>query len=477
MVIRVNHSAFGAILLLAILTLQVEFQSVKAEPSILVVPDQYAKIEWAIGNATSGDTIFVLSGTYYEHLTVNKPLILLGENKESTIIDGLGENRTIINTTADNVVISEFTVQNTSLAAGTSYAGIKVSGRSCNITGNFVTKTKIGILVDVSQRSRITENIVKNCGHGIALYSSSEVTVEANRVSSNTMGISLALSTNNLVTNNIAMNSSSGGHGIYLSGSSNNTIFQNNFASNYHGIWLSNSSLNWIIGNTITDNELLGIELSDSSNNTIYHNNSLDNLKHIVIDAGSIDVWDNGYPSGGNLWSSYTGVDTDGDGVGDTPHVINTNNQDRHPLIVPVFWNYSNPVPVIWNGVIYSVAFSSNSSLSKFQFNQPQMQISFNTTPASGTFEFCNVTIPKNLLNGSPWEITIDDTILTDFLATDNATHSFLYFIYTHADTSNVKIQGTSTIPEFSSSLILMFTLLTLLTATFYAREKRYSDA
>jgi len=43
--------------------------------------------------------------------------------------------------------------------------------------------------------------------------------------------------------------------------------------------------------------------------------------------------WDDGYPSGGNYWSDYAGVDADGDGIGDTPYVIDENNTDRYPLI------------------------------------------------------------------------------------------------------------------------------------------------
>ena len=47
----------------------------------------------------------------------------------------------------------------------------------------------------------------------------------------------------------------------------------------------------------------------------------------------SVNVWDNG--SNGNYWSDYTGDDAGGDGIGDTPYVIDENNQDRYPLMKP----------------------------------------------------------------------------------------------------------------------------------------------
>jgi len=111
---------------------------------------------------------------------------------------------------------------------------------------------------------------------------------------------------------------------------------------NYSGIYLYSSFYNTISGNIIMANHY-GIDLSWSSNNIIYLNDFIDNTQHAYIGtSGYANFWDDGYPSGGNYWSDYTGVDADGDGIGDTPYVIDADNQDRYPLMNP--WTPSEPV-------------------------------------------------------------------------------------------------------------------------------------
>jgi parallel beta-helix repeat protein len=318
---------------------------VKAEPERRSVPDEYPTIQKAIDAANPGDTVYIRIGTYVENLHVNKRLTLVGERKESTVIDGSGKNQTIIDVTANNVAITGLTVQNCQRKAGTSYAGIKVSGRACNITSNFVTNTKIGILV-TSQESRISKNVLKSNGHGIALQLAAKVTVEGNTVSGNTEGISLSASSNNIVVDNRAVNGSFGGHGVTLSSRSlNNTLLANELLRNYHGLWLSDSSSNLIVNNTISDNELLGIELADSSDNTFCHNNIIGNPTPVRVDTGSSGstcTWDYGYPSGGNYWHDYVDFDEQGgpsqdqigsDGIWDHPYTIDVNNQDTYPSV------------------------------------------------------------------------------------------------------------------------------------------------
>lgn len=76
----------------------------------IVVPDQYSTIQAAINHANDGDTISVRAGVYYEHVVVNKTVALVGENKETAVIDG-NRSGTVITLTADNVRFSGFTVQ------------------------------------------------------------------------------------------------------------------------------------------------------------------------------------------------------------------------------------------------------------------------------------------------------------------------------------------------------------------------------
>jgi len=76
----------------------------------------------------------------------------------------------------------------------------------------------------------------------------------------------------------------------------------------------------------------------------IYHNNFIDNVQQVSSFLVLMNVWDDGYPSGGNYWSDYTGVDlkwgsdqdrSGSDGIGDTAYVIDGNNRDRYPLMTP----------------------------------------------------------------------------------------------------------------------------------------------
>ena len=207
--------------------------------------------------------------------------------------------------------------------------------------------------VYLSYRSNVTiKNMeIKTFELGIYLYSSYNNSISGNNITNNDYGIWLSYSSNNTISGNTI--TANNRRGIWLSESSNNTISGNNITNNDDGIFLSSSSNNTISGNNITNNGRCGIYLvypSYSSNNNIYHNNFINNTYQVVTRDGYMNVWDNGYPSGGNFWSDYTGVDvkngpyqneTESDGIGDTPYVIDGNNQDNYPLMYP--WGAPSP--------------------------------------------------------------------------------------------------------------------------------------
>jgi parallel beta-helix repeat protein len=82
---------------------------------------------------------------------------------------------------------------------------------------------------------------------------------------------------------------------------SHDSIFGNNITANSRdGIYLYESSNNTISKNSITANNWGIYFYTSCYNNTIYHNNLINNTNQVDISYDSVNVWDDGYPSGGN---------------------------------------------------------------------------------------------------------------------------------------------------------------------------------
>jgi parallel beta-helix repeat protein len=183
--------------------------------------------------------------------------------------------------------------------------------------------------------------IPPNAGY-VAAVNSTGIIIRNLTLVNNENGVLLGFSSNSIVEN---VSASSNNYGIQLFESSNNSITNCNLQTNYCAIRVQNSTNNNITWNQVISN-WYGIRLIESSGNRVYHNSFSSYTKQADADPDSTDIWDDGYPAGGNHWSDYKGVDlnqgyyqnmTGSDGIGDTPYVINTINRDNFPLMEP--WN------------------------------------------------------------------------------------------------------------------------------------------
>lgn len=233
-------------------------------------PGNYSSIQDAINAASDGDTVYVYSGTYYENVNVHKTINLIGENKETTVIDG-GGNGNVVDISAVEVKINGFTLQN-----GDPW-GIKISDSYNNIiSGNKLSNNNgSGIYVDKSSNNDINYNTIENNKEaGISLWCPYN-NVNENIITNNSMGIYLFDSSNNNIYENTITNNKEGG--IYLLGSFNNTIYRNNITNNSKGIEQFLSLNSSISENTITNNREDGVHIDCSGDNKVINNRIIHN--------------------------------------------------------------------------------------------------------------------------------------------------------------------------------------------------------
>jgi len=249
------------------------------------------------------------------------------------------------------------TIKNTNIQKLTTgiiiYASFNIT-----ITGNTINGNNRGIYLKFAYDNIISGNeIATNNGLGIYFFAGSHNIISENNITDNQDGIYMYGSLNTIAGNIISSNNNDGL--VILDSSMYNHIKENNITNQTNGIHLTRSTYNSVFENNITDNSVGIVFYKESSNNTIYSNNFVNNDMQIVIDPAnaenlSVNVWDNG--TEGNYWSNYNGTDNNRDGKGDTPYVIDENNQDNYPLvkqyIIPEFPSW---IPLLFMLLVLTV--------------------------------------------------------------------------------------------------------------------------
>ena len=245
--------------------------------------EDYEKIQWAIENATAGDTVRVYEGTYQEMIVIDIQINLTGSGAANTTIEA-PEKGDVILVKADWVNVSKFKV--IGKGRDSASADIKVEGNHTQIFRNNCTENDYGIRL-VGNHGIISNNSCKeNIVDGIWISLCEKSVVTNNECDQNGYcGIRASASERSIISNNSCENNSNGI--VFSSGSKNGRISGNSCSNNTNGIRFGTSDLNLVNNNHCFLNEN-GITLwLNSYSNTLENNRIMDNHNGTLIDAGS----------------------------------------------------------------------------------------------------------------------------------------------------------------------------------------------
>jgi parallel beta-helix repeat protein len=239
-------------------------------------PENYTRIQDAINDSQDGDTVFVYddSSPYYENLVVNQSIAMIGEGRNSTVVDG-GREGNVALISADNVHINGFTMQHGGNWSGR--CGVEVvASNGVTITNNNIVDNPDGISLTNSNNSTIAGNtFYQNQAVAFKMYFSNNNIFSNNWITqSGEASILIVQSTDNNISHNVIEYNENG----ILIWFSNNTVIHNNTIryNNVTGIELYGGENNSILRNTIHSNDYFGMEITEVARNTIILHNLID---------------------------------------------------------------------------------------------------------------------------------------------------------------------------------------------------------
>jgi parallel beta-helix repeat protein len=347
------------------------------------------------------------------------------DERNNTVIDGTGYTlQGNLGGYGLNLTdISNVTIKNIDITGFGSGICLNSSSNVVLLNNNVTGSINDGIDVSNSSSNTLSGNDISGNSHdGIYLSAySSYNTLSGNNVSKNLqIGIEVNSSSNTLLGNIVTKNSYSG----FSLWGSNNIVSCNNIYDNPdYGLYLESTSSNSVTGNNITGNNItgngVGIKGSpNNQNNAIYHNNFINNLYQ--TQSAIPNFWDDGYPSGGNYWSTYNGTDykcgpsqdhPGSDGIGDTPYPKDSTTDkypplDNYPLMNP----WTSPaghdvavIAVISNKTVIFQGFIGPVTV--YGANRGEYDETFNVTIYSDATSVASAAVP--LQNGSTTTITL----------------------------------------------------------------------
>ena len=165
----------------------------------------------------------------------------------------------------------------------------------------------------------------------------------------------MSYSNNNLIKNNYIDSCT---EGIQLRAGSSNNVVAENIITNCQDVAIRllaeyspprwyNPNSNTIMRNNIS-NSGCGTTVYGSSNNIISNNNYVNDTIQFSANEDYYLTWSGSRSINTidrNYWSGYNGTDANRDGIGDTPYIIDSYNQDNNPIMLPISVTMPNSGP------------------------------------------------------------------------------------------------------------------------------------
>jgi parallel beta-helix repeat protein len=260
------------------------------------VPGDFASIGAAIAGATDQDSdgvieIAVAAGTYNENLFISRSSIhLVGDDRETTILQGNGIAPTILVHQAADFGLTGFTVR----GSATARAVYIERGSACAIASNIFEGSRKGLVLNRTTTSRVEDNIARNnFGTGIRLDRSDNNDVLGNTCTGNlSQGIDVRGGTGNLLDGNTC--NSNNDSGLRVRGATATTVQGNTANGNRdNGLRMRQVLGCSFVSNVCSNNGDSGLRMRETSGNSFFGNTLTGNNEYGVRRRDwSGDDWD-----------------------------------------------------------------------------------------------------------------------------------------------------------------------------------------